>query len=161
MGWLGKSAKPAFHFTFRTVERQAEYIATWLADRTTSFLAEDTRKAEKKARRATWEHGLTVGTILHYSWGYDQTQADFWQVVAVQGKAVLVREIQSRMVEGGGTAMAGYCLPCPGEWLNEEPPVRKIPQPSSAKDGDCHLKMYCGHAYPCNPTEPQYCSWYA
>jgi hypothetical protein len=53
-----------------------------------------------------------VGDILRCSWGYDQTNIDFYQVVAVVGKAsVRIRKLTSKRV-GGGT---GYDLVVPGD----------------------------------------------
>ena len=44
-------------------------------------------------------HTLKTGDILYTSWGYDQTNIDFYQVVEVVGKAsVRIRGIQSRVV---------------------------------------------------------------
>lgn len=41
-----------------------------------------------------------VGDILYSSWGYDQTNVDFFQVVSVTKASVRVREIAKTCVEG-------------------------------------------------------------
>lgn len=50
-----------------------------------------------------------VGDILCCSWGYEQTNIDYYQVVAVTKASVKIREIASQHV-GGGT---GYDLVAP------------------------------------------------
>jgi hypothetical protein len=42
-----------------------------------------------------------VGDILVCSWGYDQTNVDYYEVVAVKGSTCTIREIGARVVDGG------------------------------------------------------------
>lgn len=48
---------------------------------------------------------ITIGTILFGSWGYNQTNVDFWQVVELtpSGKSVRIRKVGKRqdMSQGG------------------------------------------------------------
>ena len=47
--------------------------------------------------------GVKVGDIFHYSWGYEQTNANYFQVVALKGtKQVVIREISYETVETTG-----------------------------------------------------------
>lgn len=39
---------------------------------------------------------IEIGTILSYSWGYEQTNVDFFQVVKVTAKTVQIREIDKK-----------------------------------------------------------------
>ena len=38
---------------------------------------------------------LTVGEILSSSWGYEQTNCDFYQIVKVSDKSIWLREIET------------------------------------------------------------------
>jgi hypothetical protein len=49
--------------------------------------------AEYKVETARVNTGLEVGDIWNSSWGYDQTNVDFYQVVKVTAKTVTVRKI--------------------------------------------------------------------
>ncbi len=57
----------------------------------------DGKKPENKAQRETIKvnkFGVKVGDIFHSSWGYDQTNNDFFQVIALVGEtSVRVREV--------------------------------------------------------------------
>jgi len=46
--------------------------------------------------------GIQVGDIFYSSWGYDQTNVDFYQVVGLTGASVKVRQIAQRTVRSGG-----------------------------------------------------------
>ena len=49
---------------------------------------------------------IQPGTILYSSWGYDQTNVDYYQVVSKSGRRVKVRPIASWTVsEGRGSDM--------------------------------------------------------
>jgi hypothetical protein len=54
-------------------------------------------------------HGFEVGNILSSSWGYDQTNVTFYQVLKVTPKTVTVREIRKEYQYGGD--MTGTVLP--------------------------------------------------
>jgi len=43
-------------------------------------------------------HGLEVGAILESSWGYDQTNVDFYEVVSVTPTMVTVRKLRANVV---------------------------------------------------------------
>ena len=66
-----------------------------------AFQRKQAYKAERAAERAKG-HTLEVGHILYSSWGYEQTNIDFFQVVAVPSKCfVEVRPIGSIRTEDG------------------------------------------------------------
>lgn len=54
--------------------------------------------ASAESKPAANKYGVQVGDIFWASWGYDQTQTDFFQVVALVGaSSVRVREVHPRM----------------------------------------------------------------
>lgn len=90
MGFKGKSNKPSFNGRFRTAEFREQYIKNWLE----SVRKSEAFKAEIRATRKAFVHSLKVGDILRTSWGYDQTNIDFYQVTELRGKCnVIIREI--------------------------------------------------------------------
>lgn len=48
------------------------------------------------------KHGVKVGDLFYTSWGYDQTNIEWFQVVGVTAAMATVRPIKGRIVEGGG-----------------------------------------------------------
>lgn len=93
LGFLGKAQKPSFNYRFKTAERRAEYIAE-------AFASQKAREERREANRIERNkpHTLKTGDILYSSWGYDQTNIDFYQVVDATEKTVTIREIASETV---------------------------------------------------------------
>lgn len=44
---------------------------------------------------------LQVGDIIYYSWGYDQTNVDFFQVIKTTAKSATIRPIKGKTIENG------------------------------------------------------------
>lgn len=69
---------------------------------------------------------MNKGDILVSTWGYEQTNADFFEVVEVSPKTVTVRPIASRE-DYEAESMTGSAWPIPGAFRGE--PMRRRPVP--------------------------------
>ncbi len=116
------------------------------------------RIAQEKSERANWQHGFKIGDILHYSWGYDQTNAEFYQVTEVKDKTIIIREIASRSVPGSEGFMSESLVAVSNKFLEKKGPLTKHPQPQ--KDGPGYVRMDYGSASLWR-GQPCYSSWYA
>jgi hypothetical protein len=131
IGFYGKADNPAFHYSFRSVERRAAYVAGWFKDRDASA-ARKKEEAAKKAAAMAKPHGLKVGDVLSGMWGYDQTNVEFWQVTKVIGKrSVEIRELCCESVETG--FMSGNCVPLVDQFTKREPELRRVNELGSVK----------------------------
>ncbi len=63
-------------------------------------------------------HGVKPGDIFNMSWGYDQTNNNFFQVTRVSEKGVWVREIGCKSVEGTQGFMCETVVPNPGSFID-------------------------------------------
>lgn len=104
--WRGKAERPFANFYFRTIEAREIYVAE-------QKHRQDSREklmADRRAARLAFRHTLKVGDILFSSWGYEQTNVDFYQVIARTDKTVVIREIASKGMSAdgnmGGTVVA-------------------------------------------------------
>lgn len=81
---------------------------------------------------------LKVGDILYSSWGYDQTNIDFYEVVEVKAKAVVIRKIESKVVrrETG----ADYVVAVPHKFTS--PPMVKIPRDAGSLGVAVRINAY-------------------
>lgn len=78
-----------------------------------------TEVLERRAQvKAAFQMPYKVDDILHHSWGYEQTNCDFYQVVAVKGQSVSLRKIAHRQVSGGGAAMSAMVMPILGQYVD-------------------------------------------
>lgn len=99
------------------------------------------------------ENGFKVGDVVSYSWGYDQTNVDFFEVVAVTAKTVTVREVKKATTENG--FMCGSTVPVPGAYVGEPKRKRVCGTPEEPR-----LSMDYGTARKWD-GKPERCSWYA
>ena len=79
-------------------------------------------KAGERARKArAAAESVQVGDVFVCSWGYDQTNVDFYEVIAKSGATVTIRKIGKNIVHGerGSDRVA----PCKGDYRSE--PMKK------------------------------------
>jgi pimeloyl-ACP methyl ester carboxylesterase len=55
-------------------------------------------RVEQREKRKGFVHNVVVGDIYRTSWGYDQTNVEFFQAIEVKGKYCILREIESASV---------------------------------------------------------------
>jgi hypothetical protein len=116
---------------------------------------EDGREAAKVKRNAENDQRLAamVGSIFCYSWGYEQTNIEFFQVTAMKNRKLTLREIASDLQSSPGfSSMSGHCTPCRDQFIGEE--FTKLVTPWG-------ISMPHGCCAPTNDTDKHYCSWYA
>lgn len=110
MVFYGKQTKPIWRHWFPREEHRENKICEAFENRR----ATTAMKAEWKAKR-TEPHPLKVGDILHTSWGYDQTNVEFFEVTRIIGPhTVELRELQQHREETG--FMSGKCRPIAGKY---------------------------------------------
>jgi hypothetical protein len=152
--WTGKSKRPQ-HYRFTSAQRRQEYIDGAKASEIVSERHRAKRVAERDQSQAAMAEQLQVGTLLCYSWGYDQTNVDYFQIVKRSGRSVWIRPIGSREVPGsdhGG--MSNRVMPARDKFLDDKPPIRKLIGPYG-------ISMDFGSASPVADDEAHYQSWYA
>lgn len=122
VAWLGRSQNPysgsstqvGSAYSFKNTENRRSWIAGLIERAEYAAKRKADTDAANAARRAGG-HQLTVGSVLRCSWGYEQTNVDYYQVTALAGKSIVeVREIaQERHYS---TDMTGDCVPLPGSF---------------------------------------------
>ena len=124
IGYSGKRSKHDFYVRFASAERATAYLNDWV---TKLVAAVAQREKNRAARRAVVQagHGCKVGDVFECSWGYEQTNVDYYQITALHGKTLAtVRRIGRQSEETGW--LRGECAPAPGMFLDEQhyPPMR-------------------------------------
>ncbi len=86
----GKASKPIWHYKFSNMDDLDSYVNKSIEN----AKAREQSKADRKAqRKLTSEHDIKVGDIFYTSWGYDQTNTEFYEVVNVRGSRIDLKEI--------------------------------------------------------------------
>jgi len=104
MFW-GTSAKPCQHYSYRTEDARNRAIWSFRESVEQSVTLRSKARADRKAT----PHTFRAGDIVNTSWGYDQTNVDFYIVTRVTSACVWVRPIASDYEATG--FMSGKCWP--------------------------------------------------
>jgi hypothetical protein len=67
---------------------------------------------------------MKPGDILYSSWGYDQTNIDFYQVVKITNNFATIIELEQNIQYDPAT-MTGSCTPTPGQFRAGSKPIRR------------------------------------
>jgi hypothetical protein len=148
--FFGKQTKPvAAHYYRSEVEREA-HVTKIFAQRAEVLNV----KQQWKDERQNAPRGLEVGDILVCSWGYEQTNVDFYKVLRLIGdKSVEIISIGSKRADREtGNSMADYCTADPSI-TKGEPLIRR------ATNGSVKIKDYSTANKWCG--RDHYRSWYA
>jgi hypothetical protein len=120
MGFGGRRNKPDFNYIFRNERHRDDYVKKYIRDAEVSMEQKSLRRQE----RIEFSHELKIGDILYSSWGYDQTNVDFYEVVSVTAKSVGIRKIHSKIVsssQGSDSVVA-----VPGRFSDSKVLVRRV-----------------------------------
>jgi hypothetical protein len=123
--FVGKAVKPTWYYRFKSIEQRLAEV-----DKTIKNVSERLeRKNQAKASKAvaSANHGVKIGDVFRSSWGYDQTNIDYYEVIAVTGKTATICEIGCLSEET--LSMQGNCVPLMGAFKGK--PFKKLIQKRS------------------------------
>lgn len=128
---------PVLNVRFSNEDQRDQYLVRWMASMEKKAEAKALKaEAKKKFMDAINEdHPFPVGTVLFESWGYSMTIVDFYQVTAVKGKQVTVRQISGTVIDGDG--QSGRKIPVQGSFIGD--PFKKLVQ-VSVTSGNAEFK---------------------
>lgn len=130
--WMNtRQQKPTFHFAFRSELERQEYIAEIY--RIADQQSQRDRQAETEAKQKAEQY--KAGQILYCSWGYEQTNIDFYVILERKNSRVIIQEIGQTRVNGENHD-TGTCLPDPQTRLGQ--PFTKVIN----KYGNIRLSSY-------------------
>lgn len=154
--------KIIFNYYFATEQRREEFLSSYLAKEIESSKRKEVAKQERTVKNATLQASdyFKVGEIVVNTWGYEQTNVEFYQILGVLNKTLVVREICQK-VDGDYYPHGMAC--------NVVPVINNF---TEKKEFKLRLKMvnWTNEPIICNPTNyyyfhkwdgrPQYNSWY-
>ena len=164
VGFSGKRQKPDYNYTFKTRENALKYINEQFESRKRSEAFKQERREARNGVRAA-DH-FKVGDLLSTSWGYDQTNVEFFKIVRVLDKSVEVVAIGGKNVPSNGCGpMSGYCSPDPDviltdDWACKHNGIKRVQTWDNGKTA--HVRIHdhsSGHKT--SVGQQHYESWYA
>jgi len=120
----GRRIKPSFIYRFAYKKKRDLYKQKWIVNRRTEIAKKQERQQEQRQFKTT----LEVGSVLTCSWGYEQTNVEFWKVIEKKSdKTVVLRELAGRLAdksESSSMNMAGFVVPTE-QFISGREPVKK------------------------------------
>ena len=93
MVFAGKRSKYDKYYGFKTAERRDAYVKEYFEDIAASYESKKKYANKKKEMAAENQDKYKVGDILCSSWGYDQTNIDFYQIVKKTKSMITIHQI--------------------------------------------------------------------
>lgn len=151
IAYSGKSNKSDWYYKYRTTDQLNKQIFDY-------FTRLESREKDKKDRREAKKNYVTklkVGDIMNYSWGYEQTNQEFYQIIEIKGKTAKLMEIGCKSVPNpGGSDMSDRVIAVKDSFVNKEVITKRIlPQDYMSMSFGCLSKT--------DDKEQHYRSWYA
>lgn len=157
---INKNAKKLYNqivcsFYFVSIEQRDAWIDKKIESLNAWEVRKLERKEQRKLERKTLIENLKVGDILTDSWGYDQTNVEFYKVLSIKGSTVEIRELTHKVVEGSYYSHGMACQMMPGDsFVKDSEVIKKQVRSPYIKIGSCiSLSKWDGQS--------KYCSWYA
>lgn len=139
--WAGQQARPKYHYRFSQMGgdkmREAKRISIQ-NERTSALNNKEDQKRQWELNRKQGTEQINIGDIFVSSWGYEQTNVDFVQVVGKSGVSVSVRPLaQNRTPYSLNT---GTTMPVKDQFLGSAQTIRVISRESLARNS---YSSYC------------------
>lgn len=98
-----KGVKPAYNYAFASDADRVKFISE-----TKTIIDRDTETAERRAiENAAESEKIQAGSILYSSWGYDQTNIDFFKVLSRKNNTVTMQKIGFKVESYNDHHMSG------------------------------------------------------
>lgn len=160
MNLNSKSIKPVFAYRFNNEKNLLDYALDFFKRVQERIDSKKRNQEIKKQAIENFENPYKIDDILYASWGYEQTNIDFYQVVEVKNKSIVIRKIGGELTGVSHGPDSGYIRPLLNEFIGG-PEVKKIV-----------TRVYCGNVshYVSSPVRGSlsvyssgekglYCSW--
>jgi hypothetical protein len=174
-GLVAKCTRPApkskfgikylFNYRFSSEASRIKYLGEYLDAERKRNERKEQEKQEKKAINADFKASdhFKVGEYVVNSWGHEQTNIEFYEVIEVKNKTILVQEVGAMQVVNSlqSHGMANYVVPDGIPLKDSKPFLLKLKMVNWSGKPECKI---------CNPKsyyyfhkwsgKPEYQSWY-
>jgi hypothetical protein len=162
-------SKNVFYYRFFSAQERDAYVEKYIEQVEARLKRIQDAKDAKAAARKEAKNPYKVGDLFYDSWGYDQTNIDFYQIVEVGKMSVKMRAIGKRSVPGTQGFMSEDVSPVKDLFLSDDHYrgglITSIVQVNvwGGKTSYGIRGYYKDHGYlsKTDETQSHYSSWYA
>jgi hypothetical protein len=162
--YCGKATNPTFNYRYRTSEQLDKHVHELLARYDRHYADKAERKQRLTDLNAVFDVSahFALGDIIVNTWGYDQTNVEFYQVTQLKKKQIVVREIAQKYTERDGySSMSSFTMPLKDEFIET---AKEITLTCRACEYDPYYYIASSESYYYFHKwqgREQYVSWYA
>ena len=124
VAWSGKRSKYDWYYRFRDKKQMDKYISDYFCKLEDRARLKIESKEQKKKEKLEFFDSIQIGDIFVDSWGYDQTQNEFYKVTKKLKASIKVVKIGSKTVANYTSAL--LVEPVPDAVISKE--ITKVPQ---------------------------------
>jgi hypothetical protein len=95
--WGGKRSKPDYDYLVRSAEKADEVVESYVESAKDAVKRKAEAKKTAKKQSSEFSDQIKVGTVLYSSWGYDQTNVNFYKVIARTKCTVTLVEVYGQV----------------------------------------------------------------
>ena len=155
VAFSGKRSKPDFYYNFKTEQSRETYVQEYLQGK----LEMSEWKQQQQDKRILTENPVKVGDIFYTSWGYDQTNVEFYQIIDVKGQFATLKQICAQTVEGSQGRDCCEVVAMPNAFYERGETLRKKIQ-TSDNGKTVHFRLDSSRSAWQWNGKPKYNSWY-
>jgi len=145
-------------YVYKTYEEAILRAQEWINNIQSNMLAREVKRkeAQEKNKMVNAADFYKIGDIIVNTWGYEQTNVDFYSVVKVTNKTITIKEISQIQEDESIYSHGMACNMLPGDDI--------------VKDGSTYTLRVKDEGNLSNPKsffymrkwegKPMYCSWY-
>jgi len=105
MTFNGKKGKHTSYYSHVDKEKMEKFISNVVESNARRVKDKENDKIKRREDAEKALANVKVGDIFHASWGYEQTNNDFYQVTDIKKSTLTLREIGSDIVEGSESSL--------------------------------------------------------
>lgn len=122
IGYRGKSKKPYMNYHFPSLQNFGDSLAYYKKVVEREAESENEMQALVKKTKAETK----VGDVFSSSWGIEQTNVHYYQVVEIKGASYSLREIKGERIEESQGCMYGKVVPLIGDFRDDKVIVKRV-----------------------------------
>ena len=119
LGFKGKQTRPVFNYLFVSRQRMKDFIDRFIASERLSL---ERHKAFQASKKIPALRKYLEGYVVVHSWGYDQTNIDFYKITKRSGSFIWLKKMTSEVVKDTGWAQADVI---PGRVISNAPTLKR------------------------------------
>ena len=113
LAFSGNRSNADVYHNFKSLEQANSYVSKWAEGKISSINQEAARKEKQKSLSKRLREFVNIDDVFYTSWGYEQTNIDYYKVVGFSGESTLrlIRIGSHNTQRDGSMSMCGVKTP--------------------------------------------------